>query len=46
MYYNKDIANNGYWEKAAKYNAARESFPANVIGPLFGIDKMPAKIGS
>ena len=45
-YYNKDIANNGYWEKAAKYNAARESFPANVIGPLFGIDKMPTKIGS
>ena len=45
-YYNKDIANNKYWELESKYNAARGSFPANVIGPLFGIDKMPAKIGS
>ncbi|MBQ9409578.1 MAG: hypothetical protein IJU28_09360 [Clostridia bacterium] len=39
----RQIDNQAYWEEAASYNSARESFPGSLLGAVYSIDKVPAK---
>lgn len=39
----RQIDTQEYWEEAASYNSARESFPGNLLGAIYSIDTVPAK---